>query len=649
MRRSENVIGVFLVVIVLAAIIGGCIEYARGATVYGKTVFMDDVSVGSWSAMTGITEKNASGGVYTNAIAYTNYYRLSATNLLGRLPVSATMTNIFTGGTNGTNAVQLAWPRYSGISDYVVEQSDDASTWTNWLVAGGANTTNWLDTGTNTWLHTAYTNLYSAISTPSTPWSSGSGTKADTNDTRALDWSGASSVSVPAHTNDANAAVAYSVLTTEVATAEAGLQASITANSSSIVDVDAVLQATRMALSELTLDSMMRWDLDKLPAGDGAYWEFSDLVGVDTNASVNYVYDSDHVQQASFSINVTNGLLGQWKMNDDAASTTVLDASGLGNSGTAQANTSTKATTGKLNGALTQNGSSDYIDFAAAGLDYAFLNAWDTMDISMACWAMADDWTPGSPCGIFTAKDADGSPELMFGVATSTAFNFRIEDDAGNEVHQAPTDNQGWSNGSWHHIAMTWDASADAMRIYFDGAEVYAGTNASFGTVSQFSNAAEWFVLGGRTSDGDPVDYLWDGALDDTRLWTNRLLTAGEIASLYNAGTGTELGVAVGEPMVLIMSNQTFSTAYDTINIGWLQDMSDSPTLGTDIKAYVSFNGAASNEVALTQGTESSLGSGLYYLQGAYTNGSTATNFQCTYWASTNVAAGVYGGYFTIK
>ena len=53
-------------------------------------------------------------------------------------------------------------------------------------------------------------------------------------------------------------------------------------------------------------------------------------------------------------------------MNDNAASTVVLEASGNGRNGTAQQNTITLHTTGKIDGALTFNGTSDYVNVGVA-------------------------------------------------------------------------------------------------------------------------------------------------------------------------------------------------------------------------------------------------------------------------------------------
>ena len=143
------------------------------ATIYGPTVFMDDVSLGTWSAIdtADVSIATTTGGTWTNATAYTNYYRICGTNAKGRLPASDVLSITFTGNTNTTNAVAISWERYDGIRSYVIEYSADNASWTNWLTAT-ANTTNWTDTGTNSWTQTMFTNLYSVIASPSTPFGS---------------------------------------------------------------------------------------------------------------------------------------------------------------------------------------------------------------------------------------------------------------------------------------------------------------------------------------------------------------------------------------------------------------------------------------------------------------------------------------------
>jgi len=147
----------FLIAILVAASAWMLGDFAEART-YGRTVFMDDVSVGTWSAISNVSSATTTGGTYTNG-TYTNYYRFSGTNIKGRLPLSTNLVVTFVGNTNSTNAVIVYWPSYGGLMQYVVERSYDAgSTWSNWTTVTPWNT-NLTDYGTNAWTATLYTNL----------------------------------------------------------------------------------------------------------------------------------------------------------------------------------------------------------------------------------------------------------------------------------------------------------------------------------------------------------------------------------------------------------------------------------------------------------------------------------------------------------
>ena len=145
---------------------------AGAGELYSDITFVGSVHTGSYQAITGISAVATNGGYYpTNAVATTNYYRLCATNPAGRIPLSTNIVVVWIPGA-GTNAVQLSWTRPGGVYRQVVERSLDAgATWTNWLTIV-PTASSWLDTGSNTWTASVFTNLYSAIPAGTYPWSS---------------------------------------------------------------------------------------------------------------------------------------------------------------------------------------------------------------------------------------------------------------------------------------------------------------------------------------------------------------------------------------------------------------------------------------------------------------------------------------------
>ena len=143
---------------------------ASAKTEYDPITFKGAVSVGGWDAISNLTYITTTGGNYTNG-AYTNTYRVSGTNWLGRIPMSSNITVTATGSSNAANMVRLFWDRYDGIRRYAVDRSYDAGvTWTNWIELGAAST-NFDDTGLNTWTNQTFTNVHTTILvSPSVPW-----------------------------------------------------------------------------------------------------------------------------------------------------------------------------------------------------------------------------------------------------------------------------------------------------------------------------------------------------------------------------------------------------------------------------------------------------------------------------------------------
>lgn len=145
---------------------GGCVALATSFD--GPVRFMGDVSVGSWSALTGLSLSRGSGGSWTNA-PVTNWYRVSGTNVLGRLPVSSNLVGTLPGNA-ATSSITLRWPRLMSVQRWVIERTTPGAGWTNWLTLS-AGATNWTDHGTSVWTHSLYTNLYAEIASPTNfPW-----------------------------------------------------------------------------------------------------------------------------------------------------------------------------------------------------------------------------------------------------------------------------------------------------------------------------------------------------------------------------------------------------------------------------------------------------------------------------------------------
>ena len=77
-----------------------------------------------------------------------------------------------------------------------------------------------------------------------------------------------------------------------------------------------------------------------------------------------------------------------------------------------------------------------------------------------------------------------------------------------------------WRAGEWHHLAVTWSASANRMAVTYDCAQTVTGDYRAL------SGIADVFYLG-----SDAAGQTLDAALDDVRL-SRRALTANEVAAI---------------------------------------------------------------------------------------------------------------------
>ena len=229
-------------------------------------------------------------------------------------------------------------------------------------------------------------------------------------------------------------------------------------------------------------------------------------------------YSSDALAQAAYVSN--SGVpspISQWKMNDNLATTVVIDAIGNTN-GTAAQNTDQLDTTGKINNALTFNGSTDKVtaDGVISNVDLT-----TTGDCSM--------------CGWFKRTSASGTSMAGFGVNGSwdnyfiiwfenTYVKVQIRGNGGE--YPAVVDTTDYS-GTWTHICAV--KTGTSIELFVNGAS--KGTDSGLDA----NIVVEDFNIGWLNSD----IYGYKGDIDDFRVY-DFALTEKEIEAIYNGDSGTE-------------------------------------------------------------------------------------------------------------
>ncbi|PJE64483.1 MAG: hypothetical protein COU90_03515, partial [Candidatus Ryanbacteria bacterium CG10_big_fil_rev_8_21_14_0_10_43_42] len=225
---------------------------------------------------------------------------------------------------------------------------------------------------------------------------------------------------------------------------------------------------------------------------------------------------------------ITSGLVGHWTF-DEGSGTVAGDSSGLGNTGTLT--NGPVWGVGKVGGALSFDGSNDYID---AGSN-AILD--DMSVFSFSAWINPGTGAYG-PQGTIVQKghgDIQLTYEgwiLAFYPNAPTQLTFRAVHQTNHLLIQAPPNV--FTMNEWQHVVVTWDGSPNAsgVKIFRNGVEVSYSTQQN-GSGPKVSDVARNFLIGINSYVNTP----FKGSLDDVRIY-NRALSSTDIQALYALGSG---------------------------------------------------------------------------------------------------------------
>ena len=204
--------------------------------------------------------------------------------------------------------------------------------------------------------------------------------------------------------------------------------------------------------------------------------------------------------------------VGHWKLNDDAANGIVVDSEGA-NEGAYNQNTSAGSVAGKINKALTFNGTSLEISLGTSA----------TLDLSVqtiVMWMKTTDNTAGFLYFNPTDFTYDG---CFYSIGGSVRFAY-------DNVTSWGTADLSLDDNAWHQVVVYSDGTLGNTEFWVDGAPV-AGSS----TGSQSSDRTGNVYIGARAGTA-----IWfDGLIDYVRL-LDRKITDAEVMGLYNGGSGTE-------------------------------------------------------------------------------------------------------------
>ena len=205
------------------------------------------------------------------------------------------------------------------------------------------------------------------------------------------------------------------------------------------------------------------------------------------------------------------GLIAHYKF-DETSGTTATDSSGSGNTGTLNGMTGSEWTTGKVGGALSFDGTNDYMSTASLYLNIVpyTISAFFKSDVSS-----------GERSIVYTDRGGRFGNSIILGYGNG-------DNTIDVQYHNGWTDFAAtYTANTWYHVAATYETGL--ISLYLDG--VFIGNKAAGSAVGDGSTVGV-----GRHNSGDPQ--WFDGVIDEVRIY-DHVLSAGEVSALAAMGGST--------------------------------------------------------------------------------------------------------------
>ena len=261
------------------------------------------------------------------------------------------------------------------------------------------------------------------------------------------------------------------------------------------------------------------------------------------------------------------GLASYWKF-DDGSGGSAADASGNGNTGTLSGGPTW--TGGKIGGALTFNGTNQYVSTSDIGTstDSAYtISAW----VNPSSTASGDIYYRGAATGEMLFQTSGGAASLYADLTTAGWQNV-----TGGSV----------ATGTWSHLVGVYTRQG-SLKIYVNG--VLAGTT----SLPSYDLAVNGFFHSSIGSYNRSTTSAYPGSIDEVRIY-NRALSADEVAKLYRTTAPDSPDTGIVGYWPFNGTDVAGTTAYDRSGKGNNGTLTNSPTktIGK-IGQALSFNGTS--------------------------------------------------------
>jgi len=266
----------------------------------------------------------------------------------------------------------------------------------------------------------------------------------------------------------------------------------------------------------------------KVRSFSGQSWQniYGLTKGLETRYFLNASGSTLFVAQGSEGVldnDVTNGLIGEWKFDENvnSTSTTTHDATGNNNHGTLVNSPIRASSTCIIGNCFSFNGVNSYIvvsDPLSGILD-------PTSQYSISAWIKTTSSSTYEFVVSKTSGGAGGGYELFMSNGRARFSSCDGTGLCGGGYFDITTD-ASYNDGLWHLVVATVKTN-DVAQIYIDGVSVKQS-----GTVTQNNIANNYnLIIGGRGPTGGSA---FSGFLDDVKIY-NRQLSSDEVKQLYGS------------------------------------------------------------------------------------------------------------------
>lgn len=223
--------------------------------------------------------------------------------------------------------------------------------------------------------------------------------------------------------------------------------------------------------------------------------------------------------------------VAQYKMNDNTGSATVIDSKAYSN-GIAQQNTSALHTTGKIGGALSFNGTSDYID-ANDTFESVFQSSF-----TINLWCKPTDGQPSASQYLLGLEDL--GPSMYIDIKLSTTGSFVCDyENVYSWVRAESSSSLSDGQQDWIMITMVVkEVSETTAKIVFYKNDSL-DKDGDIRTINLNDYDCDYNIFIGNFNDNGEPDSYFAGSLDNVMIF-NKALSSIEIQELYNNGKGRE-------------------------------------------------------------------------------------------------------------